>query len=209
VTEAQASESVGGPAGAGAGTESPGPEEQPAAAAAAGEPETATVLAEADDAASAAPAASHDEEPAVDGDDAARLRRDELLAPVLTRLARALKRALQDDQNELLNAIRHASGAPDLEMLLPEDEQRERYALAASGALADGWLVGRSWLRADGSTILDDEAKVGGCSGSNWPTSSPACCAIACPSHCGHSESSARAPRMPPELPIGSGRAHA
>jgi cell division septum initiation protein DivIVA len=161
VTEAQASESVGGPAGAGAGTESPGPEEQPAAAAAAGEPETATVLAEADDAASAAPAASHDEEPAVDGDDAARLRRDELLAPVLTRLARALKRALQDDQNELLNAIRHASGAPDLEMLLPEDEQRERYALAASGALADGWLVGRSWLRADGSTILDDEAEVG------------------------------------------------
>jgi cell division septum initiation protein DivIVA len=88
-------------------------------------------------------------------------RRDALVAPVMTRLARALKRALQDDQNELLNAIRHASGTVELDVLLPEDVQRERYAQAASGALADGWLVGRSWLRTDDSTSEDDEAAVG------------------------------------------------
>jgi cell division septum initiation protein DivIVA len=81
-----------------------------------------------------------------DADAAALGRRAEVLAPVVTRLSRALKRTLQDDQNELLNAIRHASGSPDLETLLPEATQRERYALAASGPLADGWLVGRAWL---------------------------------------------------------------
>jgi cell division septum initiation protein DivIVA len=85
-------------------------------------------------------------------------KRDALVAPVVTRLARALKRALQDDQNELLNAIRHASGAADLDALLPEEIQRDRYAQAASGALADGWLVGRSWLAAEGVAGEDDEA---------------------------------------------------
>jgi hypothetical protein len=95
---------------------------------------------------------------ASDADDAAMIaRRDVLVAPVVTRLARALKRALQDDQNELLNAIRHASGAADLDALLPEDIQGERYAQAASGALADGWLVGRQWLVAAGADSVDDE----------------------------------------------------
>jgi len=93
-----------------------------------------------------------------DVDAVVRERRDELLEPVLTRLSRALKRALQDVQNELLNALRHASGTPDLALLLPEEPQRERYALAASGALADSWLVGRGWLRPDekGDARLDD-----------------------------------------------------
>jgi cell division septum initiation protein DivIVA len=144
--------------------------EEPASEAPGAEVETETTgLAEpADDAAkgdevvAAASAASDAEESGVEGgDEAARLRRNELLAPVLTRLARALKRALQDDQNELLNAIRHASGTPDLELLLPEEEQRERYALAASGALADGWLVGRSWLAGDRGGAVDGEAEVG------------------------------------------------
>jgi cell division septum initiation protein DivIVA len=85
-------------------------------------------------------------------------KRDALVTPVVTRLARALKRALQDDQNELLNAIRHASGTADLDALLPEEIQRDRYAQAASGALADGWLVGRSWLVAEGAADADDEA---------------------------------------------------
>ena len=57
----------------------------------------------------------------------------ELLAPVVVKLSRALKRALQDDQNELLNALRHASGAPELDVLLPEEAQSERYTRAAAG----------------------------------------------------------------------------
>jgi hypothetical protein len=94
-------------------------------------------------------------------DIAAKLRRDELLTPVLTKLGRALKRALQDDQNELLNAIRHASGTPDLERMLPEDVQLERYAMAASGALADGWLLGRTWLHQAGEPgALADSVRV-------------------------------------------------
>ncbi|MGO8876937.1 MAG: DivIVA domain-containing protein [Acidimicrobiales bacterium] len=98
--------------------------------------------------------ASGDEAAVAEGEDAdaaARGRRNEMLGPVMAQLSRALKRALQDDQNELLNAIRHASGAPDLDVLLPEPAQRERFAQAASGALAEGWLLGRSWLRPDGA----------------------------------------------------------
>ena len=120
-------------------------------ATAAGEDAADDVLPAATEAGDALPAA-------MDADDAAVIaRRDVLVAPVVTRLARALKRALQDDQNELLNAIRHASGAADLDALLPEDFQSERYAQAASGALADGWLVGRQWLVADGADGVDDE----------------------------------------------------
>jgi hypothetical protein len=85
-------------------------------------------------------------------------RRDALLKPVETRLSRSLKRALQDDQNELMNAIRHASGTPDLNILLPEEVQRERYERAVSRALADGWRVGRSWLRGERSESDDDVA---------------------------------------------------
>lgn len=88
-------------------------------------------------------------------------KRDALLKPVVTRLSRSLKRALQDDQNELLNAIRHASGGPDLDKLLPEELQRQRYEQAASTALAEGWRVGRSWLRAEGSDGAEDEVAVG------------------------------------------------
>jgi hypothetical protein len=111
-------------------------------------------------------AADGSAEPANNGgkptDAAALARRNELLAPVMTRLARALKRALQDDQNELLTAMRNASGVPVLESLLPEDAQRLRYAQAAAGVLADGWLLGRSWLRsADADGDGGDAAKLG------------------------------------------------
>lgn len=79
-------------------------------------------------------------------DVALRARRSELLGPVTTKLSRALKRALQDDQNQLLDAFRHASGAPDLDRLLPEEPQRARLAEATAGWLADAWRLGYSWL---------------------------------------------------------------
>jgi len=91
-----------------------------------------------------------------EGDAAAISKRNALLKPVVSGLSRGLKRALQDDQNELLNAIRHASGDPDLDKLLPEESERKRFEQAASRHLADGWRLGRSWLRADGSAGADD-----------------------------------------------------
>ncbi|MHB1510283.1 MAG: DivIVA domain-containing protein [Acidimicrobiales bacterium] len=100
---------------------------------------------------------------------AARARRDELVKPSVTKLARALKRALQDDQNELLNALRHAAGAADLEVLLPEETQKERYLVASSAALADLWLVGWHWLdegsgkdlSQDGANLAEASAEAG------------------------------------------------
>ncbi len=113
---------------------------------------------------------SPDEPPSVDvWGAAARARRDELVKPSLTKLSRALKRALQDDQNELLNAIRHAAGAADLEVLLPEEVQKERYIVASSSALAALWLVGRHWLApgsgrdlpGDGANLAEASAEAG------------------------------------------------
>jgi hypothetical protein len=112
--------------------------------------------------------AESDETAAVDADadaDAeARRRRDEVVAPVMSKLSRALKRALQDDQNDLLNALRRASGAPDLDKLLPEAVQQERFAGSVSSALAEGWLKGRAWLRPDGEKgagSADEAAETG------------------------------------------------
>ncbi|HKH87373.1 MAG TPA: DivIVA domain-containing protein [Acidimicrobiales bacterium] len=130
----------------------------------AGEPEglETTLGTDGADAASAVSlAGTESSEGAKTSDAAALARRNEVLAPVMTRLSRALKRALQDDQNELLTAMRNASGVPVLETLLPEDEQRARYAQAAAGVLADGWLLGRSWLRAPEGADESEDGKVG------------------------------------------------
>lgn len=72
-------------------------------------------------------------------------RRKEVLGPITSKLSRALKRALQDDQNFLLDAIRHASGVPELGQLLPEESQRARLEEATSGLLAEAWSLGHRW----------------------------------------------------------------
>ncbi len=83
----------------------------------------------------------------VEGEPAAALeRRTVLLSPVTTGLSRSLKRALQDDQNILLDALRHASGPPDLDSCLPEPEQRARIEAASRALLAEAWTVGYGWL---------------------------------------------------------------
>jgi DivIVA domain-containing protein len=92
------------------------------------------------------PEAEESEEAVHDADQAALARRTELLSPIETRLSRALKRALQDDQNELLDSLRHASGAPELDGLLPEDQQEKRFETAVSSVLGEAWTVGRGWL---------------------------------------------------------------
>ncbi len=73
-------------------------------------------------------------------------RRDHLLAPVSAKLGRALKRALQDDQNDLLNALRKTTRAPVLDELIPAMAQRERFVAAASDQLAKAYEAGAAFL---------------------------------------------------------------
>lgn len=73
-------------------------------------------------------------------------RRGRILQPPTDKLSRALKRVMRDDQNLLLEALRRASGAPDLEKLLPEAEQRARISEATSAQLAVAWAGGHSFL---------------------------------------------------------------
>ncbi|MGO9559664.1 MAG: DivIVA domain-containing protein [Acidimicrobiales bacterium] len=87
-------------------------------------------------------------------------QRAELLGPVTTKLGRALKRALQDDQNVLLDALRHSSGAPDLAALLPEDQQLERISGATAALLSEAWTIGHDWL-GGGKPAAEDATRAG------------------------------------------------
>jgi DivIVA domain-containing protein len=68
-------------------------------------------------------------------------RRDEIIAPLVATLARRLKRALQDDQNDILDRLRAKGGwAP--EVLPSTDEHQQRYVAAAIGQLTDAAHAG-------------------------------------------------------------------
>ncbi len=73
-------------------------------------------------------------------------RRDHLLGSITAKLGRALKRALQDDQNDLLNALRQSSRKPVLDELVPPNVQRERFVAAASDHLAKAYEAGAAFL---------------------------------------------------------------
>jgi DivIVA domain-containing protein len=68
-------------------------------------------------------------------DESARARRDELLEPVEADLVRALKRVLQDEQNEVLDNLRRQR-RPSAAAVLPDSVvQRERYEAVAGPVL--------------------------------------------------------------------------
>jgi DivIVA domain-containing protein len=69
-------------------------------------------------------------------------RRAELLDPVTAKLARRLKRALQDDQNHLLDRLRATNGQWSEEALGAEEEQRARYAEASVALLREAVAAG-------------------------------------------------------------------
>ena len=76
----------------------------------------------------------------VDGDaepqDPRLARRDEMLNPVVSTLVRRLKRALQDDQNDILDRVRAGGGwGPDV---LPSTDEHERRYLAAAMEQLEG-----------------------------------------------------------------------
>ncbi|HAM03843.1 MAG TPA: hypothetical protein DCQ30_16700 [Acidimicrobiaceae bacterium] len=68
-------------------------------------------------------------------------RRDELLGPAAAALARRLKRALADDQNDVLDRLR-ALGSFGPQVLVSEDEERSRYRQAADGQLLEAARAG-------------------------------------------------------------------
>jgi DivIVA domain-containing protein len=79
------------------------------------------------------------------GGDPLLARRDEVLVPVSADLARRLKRALQDDQNDVLDRLR-SKGAWSDDVLPSEEEHRRRYVQATSGPLREAARVGAAFV---------------------------------------------------------------
>ena len=77
-------------------------------------------------------------------------RRDELLAPVTAHLSRAVKRALGDDQNRLLDRIRSAPAVSGDELLGPEAEQLAVYETAVGAHLGEAYAAGAAFVGAMG-----------------------------------------------------------
>jgi hypothetical protein len=74
------------------------------------------------------------------------IRRDELIAPIVTVLARRLKRTLQDNQNELLDSARSKGYSWSAELLADETEHVDGYATAAMPALEEGSEAGIAFV---------------------------------------------------------------
>lgn len=91
-------------------------------------------------------------------------RRDKAVSESLSALTRKVKRALQDDQNVMLDRLRDVTGDPTEEL---EDElaQRARYAEAAVGVLAESAQAGRTFaFQETGAQGADvDEQSINDC----------------------------------------------
>ncbi|HUY43067.1 MAG TPA: DivIVA domain-containing protein [Acidimicrobiales bacterium] len=87
-------------------------------------------------------------------------RRDDALAESLTVLTRRVKRALQDDQNVMLDRLRDVKAMITTEL---EDEhaQRARYADAALDALADAAAAGIQFAHAEGAGASANVSRAG------------------------------------------------
>jgi DivIVA domain-containing protein len=71
-------------------------------------------------------------------------QRDEMLGPVVATLVRRLKRALQDDQNDILDRIR-AGGGWGADVLRSPDEHERRYVTAVIDHLRDAARSGATF----------------------------------------------------------------
>lgn len=86
------------------------------------------------------------------------VRKDELLGPVIAGLARRVKRALQDDQNDILDRIRSQGGWKD--GVLPEvSEHTSRYVSASSEMLAEAARAGATFAGVAIDLVGDVEAE--------------------------------------------------
>ncbi len=73
--------------------------------------------------------------------------RDDLLDPIIARMSRRLKRAMQDDQNMLLHRLRADSGEYRQELLSSEEEQRRGLVEASVDFLGDAFEAGETFAR--------------------------------------------------------------
>ena len=74
-------------------------------------------------------------------------RRAEVLDPISTTLSRRLKRALQDDQNALLDRLRQGTGEWTGDLLVDEVLQREVYVKAATTSVREAMAEGSAFAR--------------------------------------------------------------
>ncbi len=91
-------------------------------------------------------------------DDPIIARRDELLTPVTARLSRTIKRTLGDDQNRLLDRLRHAPGLGADELMGSEDEHLAAFAGAARSHLDEAFAAGTVFVGAGAATIRRGDA---------------------------------------------------
>ena len=88
-------------------------------------------------------------------------RRDALLEPIERALARTLKRAVSDEQNELLDGIRRVRrGTPSLDELLPVGPDVERYLDQLRGDLDAASAAGREFWTSESDDAVSDPAAV-------------------------------------------------
>ncbi|HEY1733359.1 MAG TPA: hypothetical protein VGG23_02845, partial [Acidimicrobiales bacterium] len=91
-------------------------------------------------------------------------QRAEILDPIVTSMARRLKRALQDDQNRLLDRLRQGTGEWRDDLLVDEQIQRDLYRKASNTQLRDAVGAGISFARsrtsAKGQAPAPDPAAV-------------------------------------------------
>ena len=71
---------------------------------------------------------------------------DELIDPIVTALARRLKRTLQDNQNELLDRLRSEGFTWSVKLLPDETEQLDAYATAALPGLEQAAEAGVAFV---------------------------------------------------------------
>jgi DivIVA domain-containing protein len=90
-------------------------------------------------------------------DVALRDQRAALLDPITARLARQLKRVLQDDQNRLLDGLR--SGAGTVASLLNEEEQLSLFSSAARTTLSEGLQAGIEFAAQTGASNKVDRKR--------------------------------------------------
>ncbi|MGH9103691.1 MAG: hypothetical protein ACRDYD_12025, partial [Acidimicrobiales bacterium] len=89
-------------------------------------------------------------------DEAALERRDASFEPLVAALARKLKRALQDEQNAVLDRLR-SSSAGEGGALEPAADEEARYRAVAHESLLEAWAAGRGPAR--GRTAQRDRGR--------------------------------------------------
>ncbi|HZU72487.1 MAG TPA: DivIVA domain-containing protein [Acidimicrobiales bacterium] len=83
------------------------------------------------------------------GEDKLLARRNDLLAPMQDRLARKLKRTMQDDQNDLLDQLRRRPDRPLPELIGQPEDHIRRYVEATELIFAEAFSAGAGFLSED------------------------------------------------------------